>query len=1710
MATTIDRVFETELKTSYLDYAMSVIVGRALPDVRDGLKPVQRRILYGMYEQDNTHDKAYKKSARVVGDVMGKYHPHGDSPVYEALVRMAQEFSLRYTLVDGQGNFGCFTKDTRVMLTDGRSLSFGGLVEENAQGKLNYTFTVDEKGKIGIGKILHPRLTIKNAEIMKVTLDNGEEIRCTLNHRFMLRNGEYKEAQHLQPGDSLMPLYTRVSTGVEDPKLKEYPMVFQPDKEEWGYVHHLADDWNLKNQVYARSAGRIRHHADFNKLNNNPDNIKRMNWEAHWRLHYKLTSQRHKEDEKYRVSLTTGRSEFWGKDDNRKNYSERLSARNKRNWKRPDYRAKMKKKLSASTKAYIAAHPEKRLELSEMATRTLKKLWQTQSYRAAMHRKIIKGNKNHTTNITGKVKFLNVCKAVLAEYEVLREESYELKRNTIYHYGRSTTWKTGMHKYFCNDSNLILLELNKNHKVAKIETHEGRMDVYDLTVEGTHNFALAAGVFVHNSIDGDNPAAMRYCVTGDTLILTDHGIMPINEISNKIEEKINLGVLSYNGKKNIASKFFNSSKHPTIKLRTKLGYSLSGSYNHPALCWVFENGTPKIKWKLLSEINKNDFVLLNRGSSIFSKKNPNLGEFHPVKCKKTKNIGLPSKMNDKLAFLLGALVSEGSFHQKKIIFNNSDLEFYNQLKGIIYDQFKGIQLYERRIKGNCFEFELYHQRAVNFLINIGFKEQRSAGKEIPLSVLRSSKKTISAFLKGLFEGDGSVQYKTDYRHGGKSIELAYHSKSSVLINQLKIILLNFGIATTNPYVDKRSGCYKLQISGYEPIKQFKNEIGFYSERKTARLSNIDSMNPDRMSKSDYIPHISEYLREKYRDEFISKYNFDRYNNLEKNYKALIKIVSREDKSLIDLLLKQRYLFDSVSEVKKTNKSESVYSVKVESACHSFIANGFINHNTEVRLSRIADQILEDIEKETVEFVPNFDGSLEEPTVLPAKLPNLLINGSAGIAVGMATTMLPHNLGEVADALLYLIDHRGVPASDANIAIIGNIIKAPDFPTGGIIMGTAGVKDIYLTGRGIVRVRAKTETATEKNKGIIRITELPYQAKKSTIIEKIAELAKDKKLEGISDVQDRSDKEGIEIVVMLKHGHDPEFVLNQLFSMTPLETTYGVINVALVNGVPRLLGLYELLKEFLEFRKNTVTRRCRFDLKVASERAHILEGFKTAIANIDSIIDAIKKSDSPESARQALVAGYSISEKQAHAILEMKLNKLTRLESTAIDTEHAELQKTIAWLNGVLADEGKLFGIIRTEFVDIREKFGDGRKTSIQENYDEITSEDLIKDEPVAVFITETGYVKRISIEEYKMQHRGGKGIIGMTTKEEDMIKDIYIARAKDYLLCFTNIGKVHWIKVYRIPGGSRYSQGRPIVNLLQLEENEAITTCIPMNNFNEYLLMVTKNGIGKRVPVEAFSNPRKGGIIAITLKENDLLIDVKKTKGSQDVLVATRSGSAIRFNESDMREIGRTAQGVIAIRMRALSFPEREPSGREREERRYNEKNDEVIGLEVLDKPAIFTLTENGYGKRTEIGEYRQQARGGHGVINIITDERNGSVVGVKCVNENDELLVTSSSGKTIRIAAKDVSVIGRNTKGVRIMRLEEKEKITAVNTIPPEAVNGATETSGNAETPAAPQPAPPNPPPSEQAPAQTTAAEAETTKAEPPKTENKNENITI
>src|SRR3989344_2894383 len=498
-----------EMQKAYLEYAMSVIVARALPDVRDGLKPVHRRILYSMHEMGLRPTAKTQKSAKVVGYVLGNYHPHGDSAAYEAMVRMAQDFSLRYPLVHGQGNFGCFTKDTQVKITDGRDLSFEELVKESELGERHFTYTVNRLGNIATAEIKNPRMTRKDAELVRIVLDNGEAIRCTPDHRFMLKDGSYKQARSLTPRDSLMPLYTKLSEKTDRLKREGYLMVYQPKSNAWVPAHHLADNYNLTIRAYSKSAGRVRHHVDFNKLNNNPDNIVRMQWGEHWKVHYENATRQHLNPE-YRKKVSAGRDKYWSDPANKNKKAKELSLRNKENWQNPEYREKMRKFLSDANKQYIQNHPEKRIELSKRATSTLKRLWKDPGYQALFHQKIIKGNKNHTTNKTGKVKFLKICREVIKDSLNLNAQHYEEMRNKLYPYGAATTWNNGLQKYFSNDINLIRQEVNRNHRVVTVEKLSEREDVYDLTIEGTHNFALAAGVFVHNSIDGDSAAAMRY------------------------------------------------------------------------------------------------------------------------------------------------------------------------------------------------------------------------------------------------------------------------------------------------------------------------------------------------------------------------------------------------------------------------------------------------------------------------------------------------------------------------------------------------------------------------------------------------------------------------------------------------------------------------------------------------------------------------------------------------------------------------------------------------------------------------------------------------------------------------------------------------------------------------------------------------------------------------------------------------------------------------------------------------------------------------------------------------------------------------------------------------------------------------------------------------------------------------------------------------
>jgi DNA gyrase subunit A len=1182
------QIIEDEMKSAYLDYSMSVIVGRALPDVKDGLKPVHRRILFAMNELGVRHNTPYKKSARIVGDVLGKYHPHGDTAVYDALVRMAQPFSLRYLLVQGQGNFGCFTADTKVKLTNGRDLSFKELIKEFKQGKKNYTYTINSEGLIEIAEIKKPRLTKRKQKIMKVILDNGEEIKCTLNHRFMLRNGVYKEAQYLKKGESLMPVYTRLSNEADKIKseLIGYQMICQPKTNEWVCSHLLADEFNLKTGVYKKKEGKVRHHVDFNKLNNNPDNIQRMQWGEHWKIHAKHASKLH-ENPKYRKKIAEGRRKFWDNPKNREKNAQRLSERNKRNWQKPEYREHMREVLRRVNIEYVKKHPEVKEVYSKRATNMLKKLWQDPEYRKLMNKKIIKANKSRITNNTGKVKFLKVCKKTLDDHETINPWLYEYVKEK--HFSKHhTSWETGYYKYYEGKIEELLADACENHKVAGIEFLNSKADVFDLTINGTHNFALAAGVFVHNSVDGDNAASMRY--------------------------------------------------------------------------------------------------------------------------------------------------------------------------------------------------------------------------------------------------------------------------------------------------------------------------------------------------------------------------------------------------------------------------------------------------TEARLTKLAEELLQDLDKETVEMVENFDGSLKEPLVLPAKAPNLLINGSSGIAVGMATNIPPHNLKEVCEGIIHLIENP-----EASYEELMQFIKGPDFPTGGIIKGHRGILQAYGTGRGRIIVEGKIEVEEGKGKKALIIKEIPYMVNKSMLIEEIASNARDKRIEDISDLRDESDRKGMRIYIGLKKDANVEVTKNQILKHTRLKETFGVITLALVDGQPKLLPLKEVLQEFIKHRQTIVRKRIEYDLKKAEARAHILEGLLKALQYIDAVIKLIKAAKTVQDAKKGLISKYSLSELQSQAILDMRLQKLAALEQQKIRDEHTSLQKLIKELKEILADEQKILNIIKKELQELIEKYGDERRTEIEEQEGEdLQIEDLISEEDNIITLTHAGYVKRQSLEAYKQQRRGGKGIIGTETKEGDFVEHLFVASTHAYLLVFTDKGKVYWLKVYRIPEGSRYSRGKAIVNLLQMSKDEKISAVIPIRHFSgeHNLVMVTKNGIIKKTNLKAYSRPRMGGIIAINLDEKDEMREVKKTDGEQEIIIATKKGMACRFHESKARAIGRTSRGVRGITLK---------------------KGDEVIDMIIASEaPNILTITENGYGKRTKVEDYRLTNRGGKGVINIISNERNGDVAVVKAVNDEGDIMVTTKKGIIIRTPIKGISIIGRNTQGMRIMKPKAGDKVVS------------------------------------------------------------------
>jgi len=690
--------------------------------------------------------------------------------------------------------------------------------------------------------------------------------------------------------------------------------------------------------------------------------------------------------------------------------------------------------------------------------------------------------------------------------------------------------------------------------------------------------------------------------------------------------------------------------------------------------------------------------------------------------------------------------------------------------------------------------------------------------------------------------------------------------------------------------------------------------------------------------------------------------------------------------------------------------------------------------TEARLARIADEMLRDLDKNTVAFTSNFDDSLQEPTVLPSYLPNLLVNGSSGIAVGMATNIPPHNLTEIVNGLIALINKPDLPVEK-----LMKYITAPDFPTGGIIYGYEGVKDAFTTGRGRIVIRAKANIETLKNgRENIIITELPYQVNKANLIEKIADLVREGTLNDISNIRDESDRDGLRVVIELKRDGQPAVILNQLFKHTAMQTTFGVIMLALVNGTPKVLTLKECMQHFITHRMDVLIKRTKFELDAAERRAHILEGYIIALDNIDAVIETIKKSRDVETAKNNLIRRFKLTEVQAKAILDMRLQRLTGLERKKIEDEYRDLIKLIENLKGILTSEERRYSIIKEELIAIRDKYGDERKTEIVYNYEEFSLEDIIAEEDVVVTISHNGFIKRFPVSGYRKQGRGGKGVTGAGTKDDDFIEHMFIASTHHYIMFFTDQGRAYWLKVHELPEGGRATRGRSIVNLIEKDNDEKIAAFVSVKEFKEdaFLIMVTEKGTIKKTVLSAYGNVRKGGINAINIASGDKLISVKMTDGSNDIVIGTKNGLAIRFHEKDVRDMGRVATGVRGVNLG---------------------KGDIVVGLLVIKRnDNILVVTEKGYGKRSDINDYRITHRGGRGVITVKTSEKVGKMIAMMEVVDGDELVIISTQGMVIRQSIKEIRVMGRNTQGVRVIRLNEGDTIADIaKVVPDEEVNG-------------------------------------------------------
>ncbi|CAN5559648.1 intein-containing DNA gyrase subunit A [soil metagenome] len=1145
----------------------------------------------------------------------------------------------------------------------------------------------------------------------------------------------------------------------------------------------------------------------------------------------------------------------------------------------------------------------------------------------------------------------------------------------------------------------------------------GDQSIYDALARLAQDFStrypLIDGQGNFGSIDGDPPGAMRYCVTGDTLVRAVDGTRRISELGGlqpDSEADISVKVLDRNGDPVLASKVFHSGAHPTLKLETSEGYELTGTHNHPVLCLEPVAGVPMLLWRLLEEVTPGTYVVLNR--------------------EPPSEAPVITQRDRQLAVLAGAWVAEGFASEERAGFSNADGDYFKQ----VLDAYDGVVGGPRHVYqsvagsgGTIMELDVHDLRMfkaspMNELVGHG-----GASKRVPPFVWKAGPELKRAFLQSLFEAGAT------WSSLGDSMQISYSSCSEQLAREVQTLLLELGVVSCRSR--SADGETTVVISSRRDTALFAARVGFLGAKQLELQAELVALRPPARDSGDRIPYLASYVRQdcgsgSVDEEWLRRHQIDSLERWAQDPGALFdRIASDEVRSVIEPLVSGGFYYARVTSIEDADV-QPVYSVRVESDDRSFLTNGFVSHNTECRLSRLAMELLRDIDEETVDFAPNYDNFEVEPLVLPARFPNLLVNGSNGIAVGMATNVPPHNLGEVIDAVVEVLEHPELAMDkDKLLSAVMRKVKGPDLPTGATILGRQGIVDAYTTGRGSIKMRAVCDVE-EGPKGASRIvvTEIPYQVNKGRLTEKIAELVNAKKLEGISDLRDESSREGIRLVVDLKRNAVPQVVLNQLYKRTQLQENFGVNVVALVDGVPRTLNLGEVIEHYIAHQVEVIVRRTNYRLRKARERSHILEGLIIALDHIDDIVALIRAAADAEQARNGLMERFGLSETQAQHILDMPLRRLTALEQEKIRQEHAELQTTIVELESILADPAKVRRLIAAELKEIRKKYADKRRTRLIPDEGEFDIEDLIADEDLVVSVSRDDYVKSVSLDTYRRQGRGGRGVKGTTLKEGDIVEHVITTTAHSYLLLFSNSGRVYRLKAHEVPKRDRMARGTAAVNVVSMRPEDGVAAMIDTRDYEtyRYLLIATKRGMVKKTLFREYDSSRREGIIALNLKDGDEVVRVRPTSGADDILLISKKGKAIRFSEKSVRSMGRTATGVIGIKL---------------------DDDDEVVAADVIggDGGELLLVTGFGYGKRTRLTEFPRKGRSGKGVIAAKLTRARGAIVGASVVAGDDEVFLISDDGVVIRMEVKGISRQGRPATGVRVMNLAKGTRISAI-----------------------------------------------------------------